>query len=181
MTQRCDDCGAELGSGDAAVRCRNCGGLLSLNYAAPAERAGILSARFDTRLTAVATFDPRAAEAIPLDASGVWRYRELVLPDASASDVVTYPEGNTPLLRRAAVAKWCGVETLLMKHEGANPTGSFKDRGMTVAITQAKRIDASAVACAVLITFSEPIIRVPRRDGARRLVPPLCAAARRAT
>ena len=170
MTQRCDDCGAELGSGDAAVRCRNCGGLLSVNYAAPAERAGVLSARFDTRLTAVATFDPRAAEAIPLDASGVWRYRELVLPDASASDVVTYPEGNTPLLRRAPVAKWCGVETLLMKHEGANPTGSFKDRGMTVAITQAKRIGASAVACASTGNTSASLAAYAAQAGLTALV-----------
>src|SRR5205085_12615934 len=83
-----------------------------------------------------------------LDASGVWRYRELVLADVEDRDVVTHPEGNTPLLRRASVAVWCGVSDLLMKHEGANPTGSFKDRGMTVAVTQARRVNASAVACA---------------------------------
>jgi threonine synthase len=83
-----------------------------------------------------------------LDASGVWRYRELVLPEADAHDVVSYPEGNTPLLQRASVSRWCGVEGLVMKHEGANPTGSFKDRGMTVAVTQARRVGASAVACA---------------------------------
>jgi threonine synthase len=83
-----------------------------------------------------------------VDASGVWRYRELVLPSALASDIVTHPEGNTPLLDRSTVAAWTGVEHLLMKHEGHNPTGSFKDRGMTVAITQAKRGGARAVACA---------------------------------
>jgi threonine synthase len=113
--------------------------LLSLSYAAPTERGEALRALFDGR---------RAPSAIPFATSGVWRYRELVLPAASAKDVITYPEGNTPLLERAPVARWCGVDTLLMKHEGANPTGSFKDRGMTVAITQAKRVDALAVACA---------------------------------
>ncbi|HEV8611445.1 MAG TPA: threonine synthase [Thermoanaerobaculia bacterium] len=82
-----------------------------------------------------------------LDASGVWRYRELVLPDAD-SDVVTYPEGNTPLLARDPVARWARIEHLLLKHEGHNPTGSFKDRGMTVGITQARRLKARAVACA---------------------------------
>jgi threonine synthase len=92
------------------------------------------------------TIDAAKVEAAPLDASGVWRYRELVLPDAS--DVVSQPEGNTPLLRRTSVAQWCGVDALLMKHEGANPTGSFKDRGMTVAVTQARRVGATAVACA---------------------------------
>ena len=61
---------------------------------------------------------------------------------------VSYPEGNTPLLTRAALSEWCGVEVLRVKHEGQNPTGSFKDRGMTVAITQAKRLGARAVACA---------------------------------
>jgi threonine synthase len=82
------------------------------------------------------------------DHSGVWRYRELVLPSAQANDIVSHPEGNTPLLGRTAVAAWAGVERLLMKHEGHNPTGSFKDRGMTVAMTQARRTSARAVACA---------------------------------
>jgi threonine synthase len=145
--QRCDGCGAETGAIDVATRCRRCGGLLSLEYRPPALRAKKLRALFDARGPS-ASYDVLETSDVPLDASGVWRYRELVLPDAEPSDVVTYPEGNTPLLRRASVAAWCGVDTLLMKHEGANPTGSFKDRGMTVAVTQAKRIGASAVACA---------------------------------
>ena len=146
--QRCDDCGAELGPRDTAMRCPKCAGLLSLNYDAPAERGAALRARFDARRSAASTFDVLKHETTPLDVSGVWRYRELVLPDADAPGVVTHPEGNTPLLRRASVAQWCGVDALLMKHEGANPTGSFKDRGMTVAVTQARRVKASAVACA---------------------------------
>ena len=144
--QRCDDCGTEIGALDAATRCPSCGGLLTLEYRAPAERGRKLRARFDARRSSGAL--PDALAELPLDASGVWRYRELVLPDADASDVVTYPEGNTPLLRRDAVARWCGIDALLLKHEGANPTGSFKDRGMTVAVTQARRIGAAAVACA---------------------------------
>src|SRR3989449_9673892 len=80
-------------------------------------------------------------------ASGVWRYRELVLPEADDS-LVSYPEGNTPLLARPAVAGWAGVPELLLKHEGHNPTGSFKDRGMTVGVTQARRGRGSAGACA---------------------------------
>jgi threonine synthase len=80
------------------------------------------------------------------DRSGVWRFRELVQPDAT--DPVTYPEGNTPLLERAAVRHWSGCDGLLLKHEGMNPTGSFKDRGMTVGITEARRLGATAVACA---------------------------------
>ena len=130
------------------MRCRKCGGLLSLDYPVPGERGKALRARFDARLSARTSFDELTSGRISPDVSGVWRYRELVLPDATATDVITYPEGNTPTLRRAPVSEWCGVDRLLMKHEGANPTGSFKDRGMTVAITQAKRIGVSAVACA---------------------------------
>src|SRR2546426_8574413 len=80
-------------------------------------------------------------------ASGVWRYRELVLPEGEDS-LVSYPEGNTPLLARPVVAGWAGVPELLLKHEGHNPTGSFKDRGMTVGVTQARRGRAAAGACA---------------------------------
>src|SRR3989441_11735528 len=79
--------------------------------------------------------------------SGVWRFREIVLPTA-ADATLTYPEGNTPLLARRAVAEWVGAPGLLLKHEGHNPTGSFKDRGMTVGVTQARRVGATAVACA---------------------------------
>lgn len=148
MRQRCDDCGAELDALDTAMRCPRCGGMLSLDYPLPGERGEDLRALFDVRRSAGASYDPMQSEAVPLDASGVWRFRELVLPDAKASEVVTYPEGNTPLLRRALVSDWCGVDAVLLKHEGANPTGSFKDRGMTVALTQARRVGAAAVACA---------------------------------
>jgi threonine synthase len=78
--------------------------------------------------------------------SGVWRFREIVLPGRGAT--LAHPEGNTPLYRRQAVARWVGHEDLALKHEGENPTGSFKDRGMTVAVSQAVRAGASAVACA---------------------------------
>jgi threonine synthase len=78
--------------------------------------------------------------------SGVWRFRELV--HAEAGNPVTWPEGNTPLLDRADVHAWTGCPGLSLKHEGMNPTGSFKDRGMTVGMTEAVRLKATAVACA---------------------------------
>ena len=121
---------------------------MSLDYAAPTERGDALRRKFDACRGAALGLDAVPHESTPFEASGVWRFRELVLPDADVTDVVSYPEGNTPLLRRESVARWCGVESIIMKHEGANPTGSFKDRGMTVAVTQARRIGASAVACA---------------------------------
>src|SRR6185503_15132550 len=80
-------------------------------------------------------------------ASGVWRFAEIVLADA-VDDAVTHPEGNTPLLARTAISRWTAIDDLLLKHEGHNPTGSFKDRGMAVAVTQALRLGTRAVACA---------------------------------
>jgi threonine synthase len=117
----------------------------------PPARAGAaeLRARFDGRRAdahaPVAFDDDPAARA---RASGVWRFRELVLPDAADAEIVSQPEGDTPLLFRAAVARWAGLDALLLKHDGHNPTGSFKDRGMTAAVTQARRAGARAVACA---------------------------------
>src|SRR5207247_3576246 len=70
--------------------------------------------------------------------SGVWRFREAVM-EIDPSRIVTHPEGGTRLYER---------EGVLFKHEGENPTGSFKDRGMTVAVTQAVRVGATAIACA---------------------------------
>ena len=135
--QRCASCGYELSQRDAHIRCPRCQGLLELHHSeAPAAGPALLQ-----------LFDERLGVRSGPHASGVWRFREVVLPDAS-DDIVSYPEGNTPLLHRAAVSEWTGLTGLLLKHEGLNPTGSFKDRGMTVGVTQARRAGASAVACA---------------------------------
>jgi threonine synthase len=84
----------------------------------------------------------------PRDASGVWRFREF-LPDSYAdSAVVTLSEGNVPLVRGQKTAQWAGLRNLWFKHLGWNPTGCFKDLGMTVGITEAKFAGAKAVACA---------------------------------
>jgi threonine synthase len=135
----CDECGAVQNARGTKAQCATCGGLLSLLYDSPEERGPGLQRIFDARLT--------ARHDMP-EASGVWRFRELVLPDAADEEIVSQPEGNTPLVKRDRVAAWCGVDSIKLKLEGANPTGSFKDRGMTVAITQARRISARAVACA---------------------------------
>jgi len=134
--QVCAACGARLGELDPATRCA-CGGLLEIQHDRPLEDGPSLR-----RL-----FEERWAQRNAVNLSGVWRYREMVLPTA-ADQAVTHPEGNTPLIARDAVARWAGLPGLELKHEGHNPTGSFKDRGMTVGVTQAKRIGAAAVACA---------------------------------
>lgn len=93
-------------------------------------------------------FDSRLARVpAPYD-SGVWRFKELIYPDLPLEHVVSRPEGNTAIYRTRQVSAYTGVADLGLKHEGMNPTGSFKDRGMTVATSQAKANGARAVVCA---------------------------------
>jgi threonine synthase len=134
--QVCTACGNEMVEIDVNPRCGVCGGLLEVRHRPPSLTPAELIQRFTER----------RGGAPGATASGVWRFREIVLPSAQA--VVSYPEGNTPLVHRVALDEWSGIDHLQLKHEGHNPTGSFKDRGMTVGVTQARRIGAAAVACA---------------------------------
>jgi len=81
---------------------------------------------------------------------GVWHFKEMVLPEIHADHVVSKQEGNTRLYRSKKISSWLGLkyEKFYLKHEGENPTGSFKDRGMTVAVTMAKYLKQKAVTCA---------------------------------
>ncbi|OQY33490.1 MAG: threonine synthase [Anaerolineaceae bacterium 4572_5.2] len=97
---------------------------------------------FDGRLSG-----PPGPKDVPTTTSGVWRYREIILP-ASPADIVSRREGNTTLYEHPKLSAYVGAARFYAKHEGENPTGSFKDRGMTVGTTQAKLIGARAVACA---------------------------------
>ncbi|HUA09975.1 MAG TPA: pyridoxal-phosphate dependent enzyme, partial [Candidatus Acidoferrales bacterium] len=89
----------------------------------------------------------RRASYEPLFASGVWRWREL-LPPIPSDAIVSLAEGNVPLYDSAPGARYAGVDRLAYLHLGMNPTGSFKDLGMTVAISAAKASGARAVVCA---------------------------------
>jgi threonine synthase len=92
-------------------------------------------------------FDARLASRDQLDRSGVWRFREL-LGDYTPEEIVTKPEGRGNLYDDARLTAYAGVAQLWLKHEGENPTGSFKDRGMTVGMTHARRLGTRIVACA---------------------------------
>ncbi|HVS31522.1 MAG TPA: threonine synthase [Thermoanaerobaculia bacterium] len=119
----CITCGREFDGNEVRFEC-DCGGLLSV-------------AR--TKLpSGVGRFDERLGSRSGVDRSGVWRFREAVM-DVPVDAIVTHPEGGTRMYERFG---------LMFKHEGENPTGSFKDRGMTVAMTQAVRVGSRAVACA---------------------------------
>jgi threonine synthase len=156
--QVCLACGNEAGELDPHPRCAACGGLLEVQHRAPRL----------SRAELIERFAERRGQRPGALASGVWRFHELVLP--SADDVVSHPEGNTPLLHRQTLDRWTGMRHLLLKHEGHNPTGSFKDRGMTVGVTQARRIGATAVACASTGNTSASLAAYASQAGIPALV-----------
>ena len=82
-----------------------------------------------------------------VDRSGVWRYHSWVLPLPKES-IVSRCEGYTNIYDVPKVADYVGLDAVWLKHEGENPTGSFKDRGMTSAISVAKHLGYTRVACA---------------------------------
>ncbi len=138
--QRCIDpaCGARFGLNERLYVCPSCGGLLDV----------VLKAANDTDpRTLRAVWTSRLASFDPHDRSGVWRYREL-LPFAGDTPIVTLAEGNTPLYDAPVSAAYCELDGLTLKHQGCNPTGSFKDTGMTTAVTQALILRARTVVCA---------------------------------
>ena len=137
--QRCIEPGCRLAYNlnDRLYVCRRCGGLLSI------EQCRDLSTSFDLKRV----WQTRRASWDEKDRSGVWRYREL-LPFPDDAPIVSLAEGNTPLYDAPRSAQYCGVAALKLKHQGCNPTGSFKDTGMTTAVTQAVILNARAVVCA---------------------------------
>src|SRR5208282_5529441 len=140
--QRCirPSCGTTCAVDDASFACPQCGGLLDVAYdwnKLPPPRS-------------LRDFEAKWADrANPLSFSGVWRFREL-LPFASPEKVLTIGEGQTILQRADIVAKYVGLEPgrLFLQYEGLNPSGSFKDNGMTAAFTHARMAGARRAACA---------------------------------
>ena len=133
---QCIDCGRVHEPG-AVYRCE-CGGLLEVVPNMEYLRENVSRGLFDSRLR---------LRNLPYG-SGVWRFRELVHPLVGDEDIVSRPEGNTNLYRHKKVSAYTGIDVIGLKHEGENPTGSFKDRGMTVGMSEAKRLRMKQVACA---------------------------------
>jgi threonine synthase len=132
------DCGRQYPIKSVIYACETCGGLLDVAHDMAHLKATVSRDFFDRRLGS-------------LDApynSGVWRFKEMVNPTVADDQVISRPEGNTNLYRMPKLAAWAGIDTLYLKHEGENPTGSFKDRGMTGGVTQALAIGMQRVACA---------------------------------
>lgn len=120
-----------------SLACPSCGDLLELS---------INGLRTDPdRLRSL--WKERRTSNDPADLSGVWRFREF-LPSYQGTHLVTLGEGNTLLISGIKTARFASINNLQFKHLGWNPTGSFKDLGMTVAVTEAHSRGARLVACA---------------------------------
>jgi threonine synthase len=130
-------CRARFPITEIIYNCTRCGGLLEAVYPAPEGHPADWKRMWRDRRTSNA----------PLDQSGVWRYRELIGYLDDYRQVVTLREGNTPLLDAPRAAKYGGLDRITFKHQGFNPTGSFKDNGMTCGVAQAVRLGARRVAC----------------------------------
>lgn len=130
-------CRARFAITDVLYNCPKCGGLIEATYSAEALDADKLK-----RL-----FRERRMDNSPVNQSGVWRYRELFPFLEDEKHIVTLREGNTPLLNAPIAAKYGGMDRLVFKHQGFNPTGSFKDNGMTAGAAQARRLGMKRVAC----------------------------------
>jgi threonine synthase len=138
----CIACGAQFAPFEAVrFTCDNCDGLLEVRYADHP------------------TFDD-------FEGHGVWRYSEALPFDKG----VSLPEGATPLHEVPRLREEVGLRALRVKHEGMNPTGSFKDRGMTVGVKVAKRIGVDRLACASTGNTSAALAAYGARGGMETLV-----------
>ncbi|MCC6703669.1 MAG: threonine synthase [Thermomicrobiales bacterium] len=131
MDVRCMACGSTFSGTQPLTSCPNCGGLLDCVIPTNGVTRASLSVGASRRLMQ----------------SGVWKYRAL-LPAIPDDAVVTRFEGNTPIYFDDRIADYAGIASFGLKHEGENPTASFKDRGMTVGVSHAVSVGAQIVACA---------------------------------
>lgn len=140
----CISCGEEYPYSQIIYRCSRCGDLLECRIE-PGRVFSLLS--------------------LPCRVQSMWRYREL-LP-GFFREVVTLEEGYTRLVKAERLAKILGVRELYVKMEGLNPTGSFKDRGMSVGVSMAKTLGARRVVCASTGNTSASLAAYASRAGLR--------------
>lgn len=142
----CWDCGSEV-TDPMADACPRCGGLLDIKM----------------DLTRLSHMQP-----IDLRGGGVWRYSPFLPVDSSRR--ISLAEGGTPLYRCDELAVELDVGDLRVKYEGANPTGSFKDRGMTVGVTRAVELGVDTVGCASTGNTSASLAAYAAKAGLRCVV-----------
>jgi threonine synthase len=164
--QRCINsaCGRTYPLGERIYVCPRCGEMLEIDC------------RIDSRADGRALREQWASRPAlrtrandPRQASGVWRYLEL-LPFEADAPFVTLFEGNTPVFDAPRSAEYCGVAALRLKHQGYNPTGSFKDTGMAAAMTQALLSGAHTAVCASTGNTAASLAAYAARAGLRAAI-----------
>jgi threonine synthase len=160
---QCIACGMVHASAGPDFRCSECGNLLEIVY--PSWKATKPNAS-----SLKALWLRRRTSQLPVDQSGVWRFRELLPSAKEPEDIITIREGNTPVYELPGCVSIAGVQRLYAKHQGMNPTGSFKDTGMTVAATFARQEGFRWVACASTGNTSASMAAYAARGGMRSLV-----------
>ena len=139
VSLRCfeENCRARVPIVEVHPFCPSCGGLLEVHY-----EWGDCDPEAWKQ-----TWRTRKMSDDPRDLSGVWRFREMIPFLTPETRIVTLREGNTPLLDAPRAAGYAGLDRIQFKHQGFNPTGSFKDNGMTTGISQAVALGRKVVAC----------------------------------
>ncbi|SDW24255.1 threonine synthase [Paenibacillus sp. CF384] len=139
MQAACISCGDQvmLDRKPMHYHCGLCGGLLRIVH----DFRQVDSARLKR------IFDERRGMRNCTTASGVWRYKELIAPELPDTAIVTRNEGNTGLYEPATVREFAGIRRLYLKAQSENPSGSFKDNGMAVAVSHGKWLGYSTFAC----------------------------------
>jgi threonine synthase len=156
-------------------RCVECGDLFEVEYAwsegaaVPQELAEPSTLYRPNPVALRHLWQERRTSTLPCDQSGVWRFRE-ILPIVRDDQVITLREGDTPLYEMPRSAAALGLNWLLAKHQGMNPTGSFKDAGMTAALSVAVARGYNWVACASTGNTSAAMAAYAARAGLRSLV-----------
>ena len=179
---RCIQCGAGTApeAAPADFRCPLCGGLYDVIYPWSSTASQTSTRTPGTVMPDVRLPNPsalrwlwqeRRSSSMPADQSGVWRFRDLLPILANPENPVTLREGNTPLFDLPRCAKSIGIDFLLAKHQGiSNPTGSFKDTGMTAALSVAAERKFEWVACASTGNTSAAMAAYAARAGLRSIV-----------
>jgi threonine synthase len=144
--QQCINCGTKYDLEDIIYFCRKCGDIIEVKFDLKELKATLKASDWKTK---------------PLS---VWRYRDF-MPIHEATHLVTLNEGGTGLHRSPRLAEEVGLKEVYVKNEGENPTGSFKDRGMTVGVTKAAELGARHVICASTGNTSASLAAYAARAG----------------
>jgi threonine synthase len=142
----CINCKSKFSTNEILYYCKKCGDLLEVKIDIEELKVKLEKSHWKRRLISV------------------WKYREF-LPISEESKIITLHEGGTPLYNCERLAEKVGIKSLHVKNEGANPTGSFKDRGMTLGVSKALEFNVKTVICASTGNTSASLAAYAARAG----------------